>query len=218
MNMKENDITVVDDQDTELQEVRLEEASFSLLAAFYNVNPCEELLGAVANLAPADVADPTLKEIIEMLTSIPHGVISDYVDILIELKRDWTKMFRGVSPDYGPKPPYSQVYKGAKDLSVISKLAEMYNNDGYTGFLDLNNRHDYIGTLIGYLAYLAGDTSEKMLSGSSEAYEEYCEKRDYFIEEHITSWFGSFCTEAEKHASTDFYKSVLKLTTLTLGK
>lgn len=216
--MKENDITVMEDQDIELQEVRLEEASFSLLAAFYNVNPCEELIKAVGKLMPADVSDPTLKGVMEMLTSIPHGVMSDYEDIMLELKRDWTKTFRGVSPDYGPRPPYSQVYKGAKDLSVISKLAEMYNSEGYTGFLDLNNRHDYIGTLIGYLAYLAGDTSEKMLEGSSDAYELYCAKRDSFIEEHIASWFGSFCTEADKHVSTDFYKGVLKLTTLTFYK
>ncbi|MGE4267261.1 MAG: molecular chaperone [Deferribacterales bacterium] len=197
--------------ETAINDAATDEAVFRLLAAFYNINPDMNLVKAVLKLTPEQISDAEIGKCITMIRDFASKVDEDE-SLLIELKRDWTKLFRGVAPDYGPKPPYEQLYVGSKGLEVISELADVYFANNYFEFFEINNRHDYIGTELAFVAYLSSLRRIAAESGNVTEYLRLSGLSEDFIRYHICHWAERFCEEAFKHCSTDFYRGVMHLT------
>lgn len=198
-----------------LSNAEIDRATFRLLAAFYNYNPDRNFIEALMNLTSGSVPMNGISSAVSMITKYAcEAVRSD--ELVTELKRDWTKLFRGVAPDYGPKAPYEQLYVNSGSLKLISVLAQEYQCNGFAEYMEINNRHDYIGTELAYAAHLASLRLTAIETGNFEEYSKYQNMSDSFIENHPANWVGMFCEEAEKHAATDFYRGVLKLTFLTV--
>lgn len=128
--------------------------------------------------------------------------------MLTDLKVDWTKLFRGVSPDYGPKPPYEELYHGGPD--TIYSLAAFYTANGYHSYTEIDNCTDYIGTQLDFLKELA---LRKAQAADGDDLNEY-EKLDAIpvkFAERVKTWFAKFATQAEKYSETGLYTSVMKL-------
>jgi TorA maturation chaperone TorD len=193
-------------------EFESEQALFSLLAAFYNVNPDSELLEAVNELEDDGWDDPKLQNAVELMKSQTKTVTDE--EAILELKRDWTKLFRGVSPDYGPKPPYEQLFSGGDIVEVAGALAKEYAD---YGFGVEGERHDYIGVELGFLVHLAALADVAYKKGDTEAFDAFAEEFDNFLEDHPKRWFSKFKETSLPHASTDFYRGVLEFTDFFLA-
>lgn len=196
-------------QRVDIDTLDAERATFAMLAAFYNTNPDTNFLHTVAKLNPDDLEDEDIKSLIQ------HIVFSaQNTGMLLELKRDWTKLFRGVSPDYGPTPPYAQEYMNNRKLDVLSKLAAFYNEYGFTGHTLASNRQDYIGVLLDFAAHISQLRADAVKAGKDAEYERMTDLLEVFMNMYVSSWFENFCESAQKHTSTDFYKSIIELTKL----
>lgn len=190
---------------------------FSLLAAFYNCNPEQDIIDGTRSLNTDEIADEDVKQAVLKIknyaaSTFPH---SDE-EKLLNLKRDWTKLFRAVSPDYGPKAPYEEVYLAVKNPGLIKELAALYLDADYTRYAELNNRHDYIGIQLDFAAFLSFQRANALNNNDLENYNRLTDLFEDFTVNHIASWFPKFCTEAFKHVRTDFYRGVLGLTYLAL--
>jgi TorA maturation chaperone TorD len=187
---------------------------FALLSAFYNTNPDRHMVEALSAIDIAGIQDTEIKNELGIITAYALKAVSDESgEMITNLKVDWTKLFRGLSPDYGPKPPYEELYGGGAE--TIYPLAAFYTANNYHDYTEIDNRPDYIGTQLDFLKTLA---LKKAQAAEEDATSEY-ESLDSLIAkfaERVGQWFAKFAAEAEKHAETAFYKEVMKLSTKLL--
>ncbi|ADD68864.1 hypothetical protein Dacet_2101 [Denitrovibrio acetiphilus DSM 12809] len=190
---------------------------FSLLASFYNMNPELETVVAMRGLTPELVNETEVAEALGKIKSFAEKFNEKDEDDILAVKRDWTKLFRGIAPDYGPKAPYEELYLKKRDVAGhLKKLTEIYLEAGYTTYAEHLNRQDYIGIqldFIGTLGLLRMDALEK---GDDELYVKLTDTSENFLNEHIKVWFESFYRRAQEHIQTDYFRGVLDLTLLML--
>jgi TorA maturation chaperone TorD len=187
---------------------------FALLSAFYNTNPDLHMVESLSAIGIADIQDAEIKTELDIITTYASKAASDRSgDMITKLKVDWTKLFRGLSPDYGPKPPYEELYGGGPE--TIYRLASFYTANDYHDYTEIDNRPDYIGTQLDFLKTLA---LKKAQAADEEASTE-CERLDGVsarFAERVGRWFAKFAAEAEKHAETVFYKEAMRLSSRLL--
>lgn len=208
----------MDKSTTEMFEKAANDAEiFSLLAAFYNCNPKQSTIDGTRCLNTDEITDEDVKQAV---LKIKNYAVSTFPhtneEKLLNLKRDWTKLFRAVSPDYGPKAPYEEVYLAVKNSGLIKELAALYLDADYTRYAELNNRHDYIGVQLDFVAFLSFQRANALKENNLKNYNKLTDLSHDFTADHIASWFPKFCNEAFKHVRTDFYRGVLGLTYLAL--
>ncbi|MGE4266790.1 MAG: molecular chaperone [Deferribacterales bacterium] len=191
---------------------------FTLLAAFYNINPDLNCVAAMRNIDIEGICDEDFRECFRKITDYAKDTAAgEESESLLDLKRDWTKLFRGVSPEYGPKAPYEALYVGDKGTQLFSELTQLYLDEGYCGYSDLKNRQDYIGIALEFAGFLALLKVNALNCGNTDEYDRLTGCLDSFVGRHIEGWFPMFYEEAQKHVKTEYFKGVLDLTMLMLG-
>ncbi len=187
-------------------------AELALLSEFYLRNPDEILLKAIRAVDPSAFNGKKKRESVEKICAFAakDNAISDDEKVL-DLKREWTKLFRGVSPTYGPPPPYAAQFLREVPTKVMTEIVQLYMDGGYNGHEKIQNRVDYLGVLLQYLSFInllrinAAKKKDKLeYSRLSLCYDE-CTNH------YLKPWVKDFCDKAEKYAKTPFYQGVLDL-------
>jgi TorA maturation chaperone TorD len=140
-------------------------------------------------------------------------------DLLQELSVDWTRIFRGVSPGYGPPPPYEGVYreKSGVGADLIQKIYKEYMKQGLVISGDRRDRPDYLGYELDFLKFLCEQAAKAAENNHKKEVENYRKEFNRFVSEHLSTWVGDFCTQAEEHVQTPFYSAVLMLLNDTIS-
>jgi TorA maturation chaperone TorD len=138
---------------------------------------------------------------------------SEAADRLAEkLGVDRTRLYRGVTPQYGPPPPYEMVWSKTKpDVSLLTELAEIYRNKGLAIAPDAKERLDYIGVEMDYMGELSRKEASAWEAGDFDTASELLQAEHAFLSQHLGSWTPAFFEKAMGYAETDFYKGHLRM-------
>lgn len=153
---------------------------------------------------------------------VANRIITDYwqerldtplEDVVQELATDWTRLFRGVSPGYGPLPPYGGVYceNDGIGTKTILKVNQEYLEQGLGISEEQNDRADYLGYELDFIKHLAERAATAQEQGRTEEEETYRNLICRFINEHVSTWVGDFCSQAASYVRTDYFKGFLML-------
>ncbi|MFV0481816.1 MAG: molecular chaperone TorD family protein [Campylobacteraceae bacterium] len=198
-----------------VEEFQSDAEIFALLASFYLTNPNGVYAKAIAKLDVDNIEDKTMRSVMKKICDYAATCGDDESEPnILELKRDWTKLFRGISPEYGPKPPYAQLFSSATDVAFLSSLAELYLDVGYVGYKKIDDRLDYIGIILDALAVINILRAKSVEDDNEAEYERLGKIFDCITEQYFVSWFKEFQKLALLHVKTPFYKSALELTAL----
>ena len=178
-----------------------EAALYALLAVCFSSNPDAKLMRAVAH---ADLSgfdglaqiEDAMRRMQAHARALPEELKAQEAFVL-DLKRDWTKLFRGVSPDYGPTAPYALLFLRSAGPEALSDIAALFIDGGYVGF-------DYLKTVSLQLA--AACTRSDAVE-----YKRLKLCRDEFLSQYFAPWVPEFVRRAEKFVQTEFYAGVLEL-------
>jgi TorA maturation chaperone TorD len=123
-------------------------------------------------------------------------------------------LFRGVSPNYGPPPPFEGLYvKGGNNShEVLETVLRCYRENGFSPDPAFQNRPDYVGMELDFLGLLSEREAEALENGDRSGSSEYLKTIRLFLLEHLGKWCGEFCDRAMVHAKTGFYRGALQLT------
>ena len=144
-----------------------------------------------------------LKSYLSTAESRPDG------DILNELAVDRTRITRAPG-NTGLKPPYEGLYKRDETMgSCAIKLKDFYRSTGFLPSEEVQEAPDYIGIELDFMFNLCQRESESWSAGKNAA--SAVSAQEEFLSDHLGSWVGEFCREAEKHATTEFYRGLLIL-------
>ncbi len=197
--------------------------TYSTLATIFNQRPDQTL---VDNLMAAGAA--FFAELLERTGPNPgaqRGIseISQFVaqakgspveDIALSLQVDWTRLFRGVQPGYGPIPPYEGLYvnQGASDFEVMQAVTAFYGGYGMLPNEEAGNRPDYIGLELEFLRCACEQQAEAWEKGDDELSDKWLSAEHNFILTHLGRWGATYCDRAIEEARTDFYRGFARLT------
>jgi len=196
--------------------------TFSLLATLLNQIPDVALVEKL-RIAGGDCLKLT-GENLEAPVGIEQGLqkMSDFIEATADLPGeevqeqlaiDWTRLFRGVSPTYGPQPPYEGLFRPdlGDHIVVMQAVNRIYREIGVATSDENSNRPDYLGTELGFLSFLIQQMAKAGRAGESSDARHYAGVAEKFMKEHLSKWVAAFISEAYPHANTDFYKGVLLL-------
>lgn len=211
--MTDTTITVLP---TDAQPTANEAAVSSLLAEFYLHNPDKDFAAALQNLIADGFTDDALIQSCVENIRIGASAAQKDDEALLNLKRDWTKLFRGISPDYGPTAPYAFLFLKGKTVEMMGDLAALYIDGGFDGYQKIHDRIDYIGTCLRYLATVDLQLVHAIETKAAVEYNRLMLCRKVFLEEYFLPWVFEFLERAKAYVQTDFYENVLELTRLSL--
>jgi TorA maturation chaperone TorD len=126
---------------------------------------------------------------------------------------DRTRLYRGLSPSYGPPPPYEAVWsKTDKNVaSVLVTISGIYQQNGMTVSPDAHDRVDSAGVELDYEYQLAIREAEAWQAGDSEKAKGLLKQQEMFMREHLGMWVPGFVEKALTMAETDFYRGHLMM-------
>lgn len=131
-------------------------------------------------------------------------------DLVRELAVDWTLVFRGMSPQNGPTPPYAGVWLGNDGVGVkeMFEVNRQYTAVGLGAGSMAHNRFDYLGIELEFVSHMARRVAE----GDAEARSRIAN----FIDAYLLSWIDRFVAQVDEKAKTDFWKGYLRLVSSSL--
>ncbi|MFC1823988.1 molecular chaperone [Thermodesulfobacteriota bacterium] len=134
-------------------------------------------------------------------------------DAALMLAKDWTCLFRGVSPGYGPAPPYEGLYMSGDELGldIIQTVNHWYLENGVRVDSDHPDRPDYLGLELDFIRHLSEIEARAWAEGNETEATKHFQRNTLFIAEHIAPWVSRFCEEAMGFAKTGFYRGLIKI-------
>lgn len=134
----------------------------------------------------------------------------DAAELSQALGVDRTRLYRGLSPTYGPPPPYELVWSKTKpDISLLVELAGTYREMGMSPSPEIVERMDYIGVELDFMRELALREATDWESNSPESARKLLQVQDTFMNEHLKDWVPLFVDEVLKQTQSDFYRGHL---------
>jgi len=128
-------------------------------------------------------------------------------DILNELSVDRTRLLQGTG-DRNLKPPYESLYKADKNRAGTTQAVKnSYRKAGLLPDENICEMLDYVGVELDFMYQLCLREVKQWSSGKDASATLNCEKE--FLQEHLGSWVGKYCAQAEKYAWTAFYRGFL---------
>jgi TorA maturation chaperone TorD len=196
---------------------------YTFLARMFNERPDQALvrrlrsLGSewIAELAQSiDLPDEAVRGLKDIARFVEASAEAPEDDIAQSLAVDWTRLFRGVAPGYGPPPPYEGVYMpgNVEASAVLQAVVTDYLKHDVVMFQDSVNRPDYIGLEFDFLALLAEREQAAWESGDTAAAVGKRSGAQEFFDQHAGRWVKLYCDKAIEQAKTDFYRGLLLLT------
>ena len=196
---------------------------YSFLANLFNQRPDLELVRRLREMGPEgfdlaaggdDISPEVERGLHEMASFIEATQDRSEEQVEEDLAVDWTRLFRGVSPGYGPPPPYEGVYSegAANPQDVLQGIMQMYHKYSVDVDEKAANRPDYIGIELDFLRYLSESEADAWEKGEEESALDYHAAQKEFLSKHLGKWGEKFCERALEEAKTDFYRGFIRLT------
>jgi TorA maturation chaperone TorD len=202
---------------------RAQAGMYSFLANLFNQRPDLGLVQRLRELGPEGFSIDMGHG--EISTEVKRGLqgIASFIDntqgwpedkVEQELAVDWTRLFRGVSPGYGPPPPYEGVYSEGvgSPADVLQAIVQAYHKYSVDVDEKAANRPDYLGIELDFLRHLSESEARAWEEEDEQKALDYQAAQQEFLSNHLGKWAGKFCERALEEAKTEFYRGFLRLT------
>jgi TorA maturation chaperone TorD len=212
-----------------VQQAEARASLYGFLAGLLNEAPNATLVrqlraagGDAFNLSP--LAGPVEADVAQALSEIAQFVDATRAEreeaVQQQLAVDWTRLFRGVSPGYGPTPPYEGLFGDGTQthLEVMLAIQRIYLENGAALDDEVHNRADYLGLELAFLSLLAEREAEAWQRGAADEAFDLGARAGAFLADHPACWAPAYLQEAQAKAQTDFYRGLLRLTQALLAE
>jgi putative dimethyl sulfoxide reductase chaperone len=131
--------------------------------------------------------------------------------LCLELAVQWTRLFRGIAPGYGPLPPYEALHRGregAAQAELLLDLGQLYSAAGTALPQDRPERLDYLGLELELMGLLCSEESEFWLEGNAEDAGGRHDLQLRLLREHLLTWAPAHCELILRETDSPFYRGV----------
>lgn len=186
-----------------------------LVARLYKYPAASELLEHFKNVELDDEEDSFLRDEecrsgISLMSGFCRGL--EMEEVVYRTTGDHSQLF--VGPLHLPSPPWSSVYLDRGSLFGPTTLAVEKEFKRLGFWIPEGNREpcDHIAYELQLVAELHKTAAEKLRQGDTVGGSKYLNEARHFVSTYLSPWLGDFLGLVEKHAETDFYRGLAKLT------
>jgi TorA maturation chaperone TorD len=138
------------------------------------------------------------------------GLLSN--ECLINLLKDWTRLFRGVDKT-GPLPPYESLYRsGRLQGQFAQEINRLFSKMGVGIPEEWRQPPDYIGVELDFMRFLCEKELHRRDYQQLAIVQETVELEKTFLKEHLGLWVPAFCKKMLEQAREDYYRGIAHLT------
>jgi TorA maturation chaperone TorD len=132
---------------------------------------------------------------------------------LINLSKEWTRLFRGVDIK-GLLPPYESVYRiGRLQEKASQEIHRLFDRKGIRIPDEWHQPPDYIGVELDFMRFLCIKEQEAWERKRLDSVYEVLDEENSFLINHLGLWISIFCEKMAKEAREDFFIGIARLTT-----
>jgi TorA maturation chaperone TorD len=149
----------------------------------------------------------------------PYGSKKDRTDeeILTNLSRDWTRLFRGVIRD-GILPPYESLYRPKRSQKKpVQEINRLFSKMGVQVPEEWHQPSDYIGVELDFMRLLCDKEWRLRNHEEQSALREAVQEEKSFLEDHIALWIPVFCERMLEETREEYYRGIAHLTLGLVG-
>ena len=138
-------------------------------------------------------------------------------EILTNLSRDWTRLFRGVVKD-GILPPYESLYRPERlQKKPAQEINRLFSEMGILVPEEWHQPSDYIGVELDFMRFLCEKEWRLRNEGEPDALREALEAEESFLKDHLALWIPVFCERMLGEARENYYLGIAHLTLGLVG-
>lgn len=183
--------------------------AYWLLARLFADPLDAETLGRTAALPTASAGDKSLADdLLAVLREAP-----DRAQLVERLAVEHARLFRGISEDYGPPPPYESLWREGRMMGDSTvRVATRYLEAGYQP----QGRFapcDHLVEELSFMAALCNAEREAREAGNEQDAERAAGHQRRFLDEHLAAWVAEYCRSLSERAREPLYRSLARLTT-----
>jgi TorA maturation chaperone TorD len=194
---------------------------YAILSSIYIQIPGEKILST--HWEPVlKLLESTQKGTEKSLQEIKEGLrlVNEYFleknlfneDVLLNLSRDWTRLFRGVDVK-GSLPPYELLYRTGKlQGKPAQEIYRLFSKMGIRVPEQWHQPLDYIGVELDFMRLLCIKERDGWEKNQLDSVHEVIEIEKNFLEDHLGLWVPIFCEKMIEQAHEDFFKGIARLT------
>lgn len=159
-----------------------------------------------------DNEDPITLGALQMAVFIEKTRNEDTKPFADRLGAERTRLYRGISPDYGPVPPYAALWTGKKENEeqLLQKLTVFYQQAGVRLGSEHFERLDYLGVELAFMQVLADREADAWDNENEAEANSLFEVQKRFFNTHL-SWVSNYVNKALENTTADFYRAHLRI-------
>ncbi len=169
-----------------------------------------DMLHAIAD--GRDSEDPLTIGAVLMAVFVEKTRGDDRQSVADRLGVERTRLYRGLSPNHGPTPPYEALWTGRAENPVfLHGLAQCYQQAGVELVSKCHERLDYLGVELDFMRLLAEREAAAWEAKNEEVAASLYMMQKTFFDEHLSGWTVRFVEKALESAKSDFYRAHLHM-------
>jgi TorA maturation chaperone TorD len=138
-------------------------------------------------------------------------------EILKNISKDWTRLFRGVVRDR-ILPPYESLYRaGRLQKKPAQEINRLFSKMGIQVPEEWRQPSDYIGVELDFMRFLCDKEWRFRNHEEQSALREAVQEEKSFLEDHIALWVPVFCERMLEEAREEVYRGLAHLTLGLVG-
>ncbi len=174
------------------------------------VDPVLRLLGAVPK--ETKEASRSLADGVQMISDSISERGRHFEEGVLDLAKDWTRLFRGVDKN-GPPPPYESVYlDGRMQTKSSREVHHLFSRSGIRIPEEWHQPADYIGVELDFMRLLCEREGHHCKEDQLKVLQEVLEEERAFLENHLCVWVPVFCKRMLKEAREKYFCGIAYLT------
>jgi TorA maturation chaperone TorD len=131
--------------------------------------------------------------------------------LTLKLAQEHTRLFCGISEEYGPPPPYESLWREGRLMGETTvQVAKCYVEAGYQPdgrFAPL----DHLVEELRFMAALCNAEHEARTTGDAELVAQLRDKQQRFLAEHLGAWIGDYSRKIAEQSTEALYRSLAQV-------
>jgi len=132
------------------------------------------------------------------------------IDIM-ELRKEFTRLFRGIQESYGPPPPYESLYRCSEfPTDIVEATLSYFQAAGFEAAEICTEPPDFLASELKLMGLLAFKEHECIQQGNKEQSLVYITLQQKFLHNHLMIWVPEYCQILIEASRVEFYRSLAR--------
>ena len=134
----------------------------------------------------------------------------DELDVM-ELRKEFTRLFRGIQEGYGPPPPYESLYRSTEfPTDIVESVLSYFQAAGFDAAEICVEPPDFLASELKLMGLLAFKEHECIQNRDNEQSILYKDLQHKFLHNHIMIWVPEYCQILIEASRVEFYRYIAR--------